>query len=228
MGKDSSLLSKKFYRKLGTRGMKSLTNEKRDKGSLNFISYFLNKKDKILDLACGYGRITFLIAKKGFNIGGVDISPELIKSAREEARRENLDIIFKIGDFKDLPYSDESFDKIICLWSSFNHLLSENEQIKSLNEMYRILKNEGKIIIEMPNGESKWAKEQIKKHGRIVLDIINKIKFFNYIHDKSSLRNLGKKTKFRQTIKLTNIAGRRRLIWILEKQKNINNNKLKK
>ncbi|MFH1607718.1 MAG: class I SAM-dependent methyltransferase [archaeon] len=213
----TSYLAKKFYKQLGASKIKSLTNNDRDKGSLNLILPSLQKGDKVLDLACGYGRISFLLAEKGFAVEGIDISPNLIEDAKLESKKRGLGIIFKLGDFRKLSYDNESFDKIICLWSSFNHLLKEEDQIKALDEMYRVLQKKGKAIIEMPNGGSEWAREQIKKHGRVVPDKIEGTELLNYFHDKSTLKRLGQRTKFKQEIKLVSIAGRERLVWILEK-----------
>ncbi|MEK6893610.1 MAG: class I SAM-dependent methyltransferase [Nanoarchaeota archaeon] len=213
----SASLSRRLYAKLGKSGMMSLTNKKRDDASIKFILRFIKKSDKILDLACGYGRVSFPLMQKGFDITGVDLSLNLIKEAKEEAKRKNLRIQFKMGDFREIPYPSENFNKIICLWSSFNHLLKKKDQITALNEMYRILKKKGLAVIDFPNGESKWAKEQIKLHGRVVPDIINNLEVFNYFHDKATLKELGNKTKFRQEVKFNNIAGRRRIIWILKK-----------
>lgn len=203
-----------FYKKLGPEGMASLTNKKRDKAILNYISKFLKKSDKILDLACGYGRITIPLAKRGYKIEGIDISPDLIKKARKEAKG----LRFKIGDMRDLPYKNESFDKILCLWSSFNHLLTKKDQLKAINEIYRILKENGICLIELPNGESKWAKANIKKYGRIAPFMIKGLRIINYIHDKKTLNNLAKRSKFKSyKVKFTNIGGRRRIIFVLEK-----------
>ena len=77
-------LAIEFYKKLGSKGMASLTNTKRDNAILKFILKFIKKEDSILDLACGYGRITFPLAKKGYNIAGIDISENLIKDAKEK------------------------------------------------------------------------------------------------------------------------------------------------
>lgn len=214
----SSKLAIGFYKKLGADGMASLTNEERDKDMLDFISKFLKKDDLILDLACGYGRITFLLYKQGYNVIGVDISKDLIKEANKKAKKDNLKIRFETGDMREIPYTSEKFDKVICLWSSFNHLLSKDDQLKSINEMYRVLKDEGLAIIDLPNGETKWAREKIKKHGRIVPDIINGLEVKNYLHDRQSLREVCKESNFRNyEINIVKIGKRKRIIALLKK-----------
>lgn len=207
-----------FYKKLGIRKLLSLTNKKRDKETLNYILPYLKKRDKILDLCCGYGRISILLAKKGYKIEGIDISPNLIKFAKKKAEKEHLKIKFRKGDMRKLPYKNESFDKILCLWSSFNHLLTKEDQLNALKEAYRCLRKNGKYIMDLPNGESVWGKEQIKKYGRIVPDVIKSVKLINYIHDRKTLKDLAKELKFKNyIIKFANIGERKRIVFILNK-----------
>lgn len=211
-------LTKIFYKQLGTKGIKTLTNSQKDKAMFKFILKFLDKKDRILDLACGYGRLTIPLAKRNYDIEGIDISENLIKDAKKEAKKQKLKINFKAGDMRKLPYKNESFNKIFCMWSSFNHLLNGNDQVKTINEIYRTLKNKGLSIIDVPNGESKWAKEKIKQYGRIIPDKIYGIKLLNYTFDRKILNNLMKKSKFKKyKMGFANIARRKRIILILRK-----------
>jgi ubiquinone/menaquinone biosynthesis C-methylase UbiE len=226
-----------FYKKLGSEGMSSLTTKERDEAMLRFILKFLKKKDTILDLACGYGRITFALKNLGYEVRGVDISPNLIRDARKRGKELGHRVDFKVGDMRKLPYPSESFDKIICLWSSFNHLLNEEDQIGAINEIYRTLKRGGVAIIDMPNGETKWAKDNINKQSKIVLckynnhsyknkiktqmrivpDIINGLEVKNYLHDRLTLKRICNKSHFRKyKIGFANIS-RRRIIVLLIK-----------
>jgi len=175
-------------------------------------------EDSILDLACGYGRITFLLAEKGYNIVGIDLSKNLIKDAKEKCKKLGLEIDFRVGDMRELPYPSKSFDKVICLWSSFNHILTEIDQIKTINEIYRVLKEKGIAIIELPNGETKWAKKNIKIYGRIVPDVINGLEVKNYLHDRNTLKKICKKSHFKKyKVSFVNIGGRKRIIVLLLK-----------
>jgi len=211
-------LAIEFYKKLGWKGIMALTNKEKDRDTLRFILPFLKKSDKILDMACGYGRVTFMLKKMGFYIEGIDISSNLIKEARKEAKKLKYNINFKIGDMRKLPYKNESFDKVLCLWSSFNHLLTENDQLMAINEIYRTLRFNGASVIDLPNGESKWAKKKIKEYGRIVPDRIFDNLVINYIYDRETLTRLIKKSKFKNyIIKFSNIGSRKRIIVLLKK-----------
>lgn len=215
---DTSKLAIEFYKKLGSKGMASLTNNERDNAMLNFILKFLKKEDSILDLACGYGRITFALINLGYCVMGIDISSNLIKDAKKKAKKLGLKSNFEVGDMRYLPYPSENFDKVICLWSSFNHLLNEKDQIRAINEIYRVLKKKGVAIIDLPNGETKWAKDNIKKYGRIVPDIVNGLEVKNYLHDRQSLKDICEKSYFKDyKVGFVNIGGRKRVIVLLIK-----------
>jgi 2-polyprenyl-3-methyl-5-hydroxy-6-metoxy-1,4-benzoquinol methylase len=75
-----------FYRELGARGLALRKKPENTKSELNFLKKILDKKQKILDLACGYGRFTIPLAKEGYDIQGLDLSPDLLKKAREDAK----------------------------------------------------------------------------------------------------------------------------------------------
>ncbi len=208
---EQSEKTKLFYKQLGTKGMSSLMTKKRDIGYLKFIKSHINKEQKILDLACGYGRLTIPLAKAGYKIEGIDLAPNFIKDARILAKKSNVKIKFKIGDMCSLPYKNSEFDAIICAWSSFNHLLIEEDQIKSLSEIYRVINNKGIAIIDMP---------YYKKVGknRLVKGNIGGIENTDFIHNKKTLVNIINKSKINKyKIKIENIGDRERLVLYLYK-----------
>src|SRR6266511_4471874 len=65
---------------------------------------------KVLDVACGTGNLALPAARMGAIVTGVDIAPNLIKQARENAELEGLKIQFDEGDAQALPYEDARFD----------------------------------------------------------------------------------------------------------------------
>jgi ubiquinone/menaquinone biosynthesis C-methylase UbiE len=215
--------TKEFYKKLKTEGMSKLMTKKRDSDSLKFLKSHLSKNQKILDLACGYGRLTIPLAKAGYKIEGIDLTPNFIRDAKVQAKENNLKLNFKIGNMLDLPYKNESFDAIICMWSSFNHILTQKDQVKSLNEMFRILKKEGIAIIDVPSSKKPTTK-QIKlkqffgKDNRLCRSEIDGFSFVGFIHDKNSLlRVLGKSKIKNSQVKIELIGGRKRLILYIYK-----------
>lgn len=101
------------------------------------------EKLKILDVGTGPGLIALLLAELGHDVTGIDLSEEMLKNARENAKTFSHPAKFMQGDAEDLPFEMESFDAIInraLLWT-----LSNPE--KAIVEWKRILKPNGKLVI---------------------------------------------------------------------------------
>jgi ubiquinone/menaquinone biosynthesis C-methylase UbiE len=109
---------------------------------------------KILDVSSGRGTQSIFYAKEfGVEVTGIDISEEMVKSAMENAKNENIQDLttFEIGDSQELPFEDNTFDVVIneCAVG-----IPDDSQ-KVLNEMVRVAKKEGTVIIH----ESTWRKK---------------------------------------------------------------------
>jgi len=73
---------------------------------------------KVLDVACGTGNLALPAARVGAVVTGVDIAPNLLKQASENAEREGLRIQFDEGDAEALPYADDSFDAVVTMFGA--------------------------------------------------------------------------------------------------------------
>ncbi len=114
----------------------------------------LENNEKILDLCCGQGRHTLELAKRGFlNVEGLDRSHYLIYKAKSSAKKEGLNIRFKEGDARKLPYPPDTFDTVLILGNSFGYFETMKDDIKVLCEVFRILKPWGRILMELADGE---------------------------------------------------------------------------
>ena len=103
----------------------------------------INPKSSILDVGCGTGiLIENLIDKKYSKIYGIDISQEMVKMAKRKFSKNKKVKIF-LGSAVKMPYKNNSFNFITCS-NSFHH---HPDSLKSLKEMYRILKPVGKLIL---------------------------------------------------------------------------------
>jgi SAM-dependent methyltransferase len=89
------------------------------KDAENFINR-LNLKPgmKVLDVACGTGNLALPAARAGADVTGVDIAPNLVEQARENANREGLNVQFDEGDAEALPYADASFDVVVTMFGA--------------------------------------------------------------------------------------------------------------
>ncbi len=201
--------SKEFYTELTPEKLAERKKKIHTQKELTYLRKFLDKKDKILDLACGYGRFTIPLRENGYNIEGIDITPSLIKKAKEDSKNKNLNIKFRVGDMRNLPYKNNSFDKIICMWSAFIELTNEKDQIKAIKEMKRVLISGGLALIEMPPIVMKKEVVNDKKFGdKFTLDkdtkilrnvILSNIKAMpTRRHNKKSLINLMNKCRIKK------------------------------
>lgn len=89
------------------------------KDAENFINR-LNLKPgmKVLDVACGTGNLALPAARAGADVTGIDIAPNLVEQARENAKREGLKVQFDEGDAEALPYADASFDVVVTMFGA--------------------------------------------------------------------------------------------------------------
>jgi len=119
---------------------------------------------RVLDLGCGSGRHLVYLAKKGFEMYGIDISERGIKIAKQWLKENGLKAKLKIGDiYKKLPYPDEFFDAIICI-RTLNH--GKIEWIrKCIKEMHRILKPNGFVFVTVHKHRGKKCIPKDKLYG---------------------------------------------------------------
>ena len=71
------------------------------------------KVERVLDLGCGNGRHAMYFARQGFKASGIDVSEQAIEWAKDWARRERLEIDFRVGDIANLPFADQTFDVVV-------------------------------------------------------------------------------------------------------------------
>jgi ubiquinone/menaquinone biosynthesis C-methylase UbiE len=110
----------------------------------------LTPGQRVLDLACGYGRITERLAQKGAQAAGLDRSPLFIQRAKTNAADKNVRVEYVEGDMRALPYEPESFDAAISWFTSFGYY-GDDENRHVLIEAHRVLKPGGKLLIELNN-----------------------------------------------------------------------------
>ena len=221
--KKSEHISNKFYKDLGAEGFAALISSYRTSDNLKLIKRLSNKSDKILDLACGYGRLTIPLVKSGYDIIGIDLAPNLIREAKLQAKKQGLKIRFDVGSMIKLPYKPESFDKIFCLYYSFDHLLTKTEQVKAINEIYRTLKPGGFAFLEIFNAERKKIAEKVKKESigadkRILSEVFDGVKNISYKHSRKTLQDAVEKSKIENySVRFMNLHGRRCIVAELNK-----------
>lgn len=103
--------------------------------------------EKILDLACGKGRHSRYLNKKGFDVTGIDLSEQSIAYARQY---ENERLHFDVHDMREV-YKPESFDFVLNLFTSFGYFENETENVVALCSAAKSLKHGGKLVIDFMN-----------------------------------------------------------------------------
>lgn len=112
----------------------------------------LTPEDQILDLCCGTGRHAIELARRGMSVIGMDLSDVLLHHAREDS--QGLDIDYVQGDMRSLPFASDSFDVVLNLFTSFGYFVDDGENSQVLAEIARILKPEGRFVIDYLNREA--------------------------------------------------------------------------
>lgn len=109
----------------------------------------LHPGHRILDLACGFGRHSLLLAQKGYNVLGFDQSGDYITIANSEAERLNLTVRFQKGDMRQLDMSEE-FDAVLSLQSSLA-FYDDESNTDILRRINRALKKGGSFVLDQAN-----------------------------------------------------------------------------
>ena len=113
----------------------------------------LSPDQPILDLCCGQGRHCLELARMGFRaVEGLDRSHYLIQRAKTQARAEGLSIRFREGDARKLPYPNDSFDVVTILGNSFGYFETRKDDLRVLKEIFRVLKPEGRVLVDVTDG----------------------------------------------------------------------------
>ena len=99
-------------------------------------------KLRILDVGCGTGFFTILLAKQGHQVTGTDLTPDMISNSRILAKEEQVTCDFQVMDAEHLSFSDESFDVII----SRNLTWTLPEASQAYKEWTRVLKPGGLLL----------------------------------------------------------------------------------
>ena len=123
-------------------------------GECDFIEREIgrNKSLKIIDVGCGTGRHSIELAKRGYNVTGVDLSENQIKRAREKAQEAGAAIDFQTQDARNLPFDGE-FDLAIMLCEGGFSLMETDEMnFEILRNAAKALKSKGKFIFTTLNG----------------------------------------------------------------------------
>jgi SAM-dependent methyltransferase len=144
--------------------------------------------ERVLDMACGSGRHSLELRRRGFSVVGADISPDLIEIARRDAGEAGLEVDFVLSDLRDLDFSEE-FDLVLNLNDgAIGYLESDEENLRTFEVISRALKPGGRNLIQLPN--VLYAKERLPQRSWIPAS--DMIELVEHRWDKKTRRMEGK------------------------------------
>ena len=141
------------------------------------IRFLESQKGKILDLGSGSGRNVVGNSKIEYHL--IDFSQKMLDLAKEK----HSEIIIKKADLWKVSYEDEFFDGAICI-SALHCVEGEDKRIKSIEELYRVLKPKSKALIGVWNARSKRFKDKAKEK---MIGWQDKGKRYYYLYYKEEL-----------------------------------------
>ena len=113
----------------------------------NLTNYLnLPEEAKILDLACGKGRHAIYLNQLGYEVTGVDLSPNSIEEA---SKSSNATLHFKVHDMRE--HTEEKYDAVFNLFTSFGYFEEESDNLKTLKAIQESLTEYGFAVIDFMN-----------------------------------------------------------------------------
>jgi SAM-dependent methyltransferase len=109
----------------------------------------LRRGQHVLDIPCGQGRLTLILAKWGLAMTGVDLTASYLRRARRRAKQRRLAIRFIQADMRRIDFDGE-FDAALNWFGSFGYF-SAADNLTFVRRVYRALKPGGKFLVEGPN-----------------------------------------------------------------------------
>jgi len=121
--------------------------------TMYFLRKYLPEKGLVLDAGGGPGRYTIELAKSGYDIILLDLTPKLLEIAREQienAKVENRVKQIIEGSIDELyMFEDDTFEIVICLGGALSHVLHEKQRQKAADELIRVAKDNAPIFVSV-------------------------------------------------------------------------------
>jgi ubiquinone/menaquinone biosynthesis C-methylase UbiE len=200
--------SKKSYKGVAMEGFIARFYAKNTKSNMQEYKRFakqvaenVSDSSNVLEVAPGPGYLSIELAKlDNYRITGMDISKTFVEIEKTNAKKAGVKVDFKQGDASNMPFDNESFDFVVCT-AAFKNF---TKPIMTLNEMYRVLKPDGKVlIIDLKRDASKKAinKYVEDKDQNWINTIFTKLTFrflLRSAYTKAEIKELVSHTKFRK------------------------------
>ncbi len=133
--------------------------------AIDMTSRVTRPGSRLLELACGTGRVTLHLSKKfspKVKIVATDLNPDMIAIARKQVTEQSVEWL--VADMQELPFPDESFDCVVCQFG----IMFAPDKAKVFKEAYRVLKKGGTFLFNSwdkieNNGVASIANREVTK-----------------------------------------------------------------
>jgi SAM-dependent methyltransferase len=148
---------REYYRGMGKREWRRLVSNAYHRleldTTIHFLKKYLPKHGYVLDAGGGPGRYTIELAKMGYDVALLDLTPELLQIAKRQIRRAEIQAKVKQitqGVICDISqFNDETFDAVLCLGGPLGHVLNRDKREKAIDELIRVAKRGAPLFVSV-------------------------------------------------------------------------------
>lgn len=151
MNKNINESINQFYNILGKKKYKYLTAiDNQITWEIKLLcDVFENNKDGILlDLGCGYGRLSFPLVEKGFCVDGIDLCNSFISDAKQKNKLLGQNCNFFLGDFCTYEFT-KTYNGIFCMSGTIRHVINEKKQLNFYKKLFDLLDSNGSLLFTL-------------------------------------------------------------------------------
>lgn len=148
-------MEKDWYKKIWTLDIQNQSWVEDTKRQVDFLIEKMQLKggERILDLACGFGRHSLELARRGFDVTGVDITRDYVDFAMRAAEKEGLNARFICSDIREIKFENEFDVALNMADGAIGYLENEEENLKIFAVISKALKSGGKHFMDIMNAD---------------------------------------------------------------------------
>jgi len=119
-----------------------------------YVQFARERGGKVLDLACGSGRLLPQLLQAGLEVSGLDLSSAMLERAKARLGREAEKVTLVEGDMRSFSFS-KPFDTIMIPYCSFMYMHTDEDRWAVLQNCFQHLKRDGHLLFDFPAGSVK-------------------------------------------------------------------------